>query len=111
MALKHILGNLPVIKILDFIIDNQLQDHTKKDIMEGAEIGPTAMRADFPNLLGWGIIFETRRVGGTGLYSLDMENEMTRLLIQFDDTLTDYCTDKAMAEADALGEGLPEPED
>ena len=113
MALKHILGNLPVIRILDFMIDNQAYDHTKNDIAEGAEIGPTAMKTDFPGLVECGVIFETRKVGGVGLYALDVTNEMTQSLIQFDTSLTDYCTDKILETEAALdevyGEGLPEP--
>ena len=112
MALKHILGNLPVIKILDFLIDNQAYDHTKTDIAIGAEIGPTSMKNDFPNLVKCGVVFETRKVGGVGLYALDVTNEMTTSLIAFDNALTEYCTQKIEADLDEeYGEPMPEPED
>ena len=125
MALKHILGNLPVIRILDFLVDNQIGDHTRAEIAHYAEAGPTAMKNDFPLLVRCGIVVETRRVAGVPLYSLDRENEMTQSLIEFDAALTDYCTDKILeaqvAKIEAsIGEeepdeesapGLPEPED
>ena len=100
MALKHIIGDLPVIKILDYLIDNQLEDHTASDITEGAEIGPTAMKRNFKCLKQCGIVLVTRKIGGVPLYALDMENEMTQSLIAFDEKLTDYCTDKIIDETD-----------
>ena len=125
MALKHILGNLPAIRILDFLIDHQDYDYTRAEIAVGADVGPTGMKRDFKCLERCGIAIETRRVAGVPLYLLDRENEMTQSLIEFDEALTDYCTDRileaevAQIEA-AIGEeepdeacapGLPEPED
>ena len=110
--LKHVLGNLPVIRILDFMLDNQGHDFTKKEIAEEAGIGPTAMKNNFQNLVECGVVFEARRIGGVGLYALDVTNEMTQSLIEFDAQLTEYC-DKRSDEAldEAFGDPLPEPED
>lgn len=108
MALKHIFGDVPVIKILDYLIDNQLEDHTASDIAEGAEIGPTAMKRNFKCLTQCRIVFVTRKIGGVSLYSLDMENEMTTSLIAFDEKLTDYCTDKIIDEIDESTSAMDE---
>ena len=110
MALKHIFGDVPVIKILDYMIDNQLEDHTASDIAEGAEIGPTAMKRNFKCLTQCGIVFMTRTVGGVPLYALDMENEMTQSLIEFDEELTDYCTDMIL-DAEENIDDMQEAED
>jgi hypothetical protein len=94
MALKHILGNLPVIHILDFLVDNPNQDYTRAEIAYYVQVGPTAMKDGFKCLEQCGIVIETRRIGGVPLYTLDTENVMTQSLIEFDEVLTDYCTDK-----------------
>ena len=111
--LKHILGNLPVIRILDFLIDNQISDHTRAEIAHYAQVGPTAMKEGFKCLEQCGVVIETRKIGRFSLYSLDRENEMTQSLIKFDEALTDYCTDKILETEAALdeeyGEPLPEP--
>jgi|LGOV01.1.fsa_nt_gb hypothetical protein len=121
--MKHILGNLPVIRILDFLVDNQIGDHTRAEIAHHAEAGPTAMKNDFPLLVRCGVVIETRKIGGVPLYALDTENEMTQSLIKFDDALTEYCTDAVLAAEvekieEVIGEeeydeeyapGLPEP--
>lgn len=113
MALKHILGNLPVIRILDFLVDNPTNDHTRAEIAHYTQVGPTAMKNDFPLLVRCGIVIETRRIAGVPLYTLDTDNEMTQSLTEFDQALTDYCTDKILETEAALdeeyGEPLPEP--
>lgn len=125
MALKHILGNLPVIWILDFFIDNPDHDYTRAEIAHYTQVGPTAMKDGFKCLARCGVVIETRKIGGVPLYTLDRENEMTQSLIEFDESLTDYCTDKILdvevAKIEAsIGEeeydeeyapGLQEPED
>ena len=109
MALKHILGNLPVIRILDFLIDNPNNDYTRAEIAHYTQVGPTAMKEGFKCLEQCGIVIETRRIAGVPLYTLDRENEMTQALTRFDDELTDYCTDKILdAEAATIEEEISE---
>ena len=111
MALKHILGDIPVIRILDYLLEQQGNDLTRAEIAHDVEIGPTAMKNDFPKLVECGVVFETRKIGGVPLYVLDVTNEMTQALIEFDTKLNEYRMKK---DDDALdeecGEGLPEPE-
>ena len=57
--LKHILGNLPVIRILDFMIDNPNNDYTRAEIAHYAQVGPTAMKDGFKCLEQCGLVIET----------------------------------------------------
>ena len=106
MALKHILGNLPVIRILDFLLDHPGLDYTKSEIAGYTQVGSTVIKKGFNCLEQCGIVTETRRIGGVPLYTLDRENVMTQLLIEFDGALTDYCTDKILED-----EGVEEEPD
>jgi hypothetical protein len=113
MPLKHILGDLPAIKILDFFIEQRGSDFTRAEIAHDTEIGATAMKNDFPRLIECGVLFETRKIGGVSLYALDMENEMTQSLIEFDAKLTEYHM-KRIEDGldDTYGDGPPDlPED
>ena len=94
MSLKHVLGNLPVIRILDFLIDNPNNDYTRAEIAHYTQVGPTAMKEGFKCLEQCGIVIETRQIGRVHLYTLDRDNKMTQSLTEFDEALTDYCTDK-----------------
>jgi len=109
MALKHILGDLPVIRMLDFFVEHNTGDHTRAEIAKYTDSGPTAMKKDFPLLVRCGIIIETRRIAGVPLYAIDLENDMTQSMIKFDDDLTGYCTNMLLEEsgeknAETLGE-------
>jgi hypothetical protein len=99
VALKHILGNLPVIRILDYLLDHQGHDYTRAEIANYVQVGPTAMKDGFKCLEQCGIVIETRKIGGVPLYAIDWDNEMTQALITFDEALTDYCTDKILEVA------------
>jgi len=96
MALKHILGDIPVIKILDFLIDHTQQDYTKAEIAYETQVGPTSMKNDLQSLIKCGVIVETRKIGGVQLYTLDMDNKMTQSLMTLDKELIDYCTDRIL---------------
>jgi len=112
MPLKHILGDIPVIRILDYLLEQHGNDLTRAEIVHDAEIGPTAMKNDFPRLVECGVVFETRKIGGVPLYTLDVTNEMTQSLIEFDAKLTEYIMKKDDDALDeAYGEPLPEPGD
>ena len=111
MALKHILGDLPVIRILDFFIDNPTPDYTRAEIAHYTQVGPTAMKEGFKCLEQCGIVIETRRIAGVPLYALDTASEMTQSLIEFDEALTDYCTDKIMEIEESQDETERTPEE
>ncbi len=96
--LKHILGNLPVIRVLDFLIDNPGRDYTKTEIAIGAEVGPTDMKRDFSGLIKCGVVIGTRKIGVVWLYELNMANEMAQSLIAFDVALAEYCAGKIIKD-------------
>lgn len=108
--LRHILGNLPVIRVLDFLIDNPGRDYTKTEIAVGAEVGATDMKRDFAGLIKCGVVIGTRKIGVVWLYELNMANEMTQSLISFDVALTECCAGQmpGVAPCDVV---LPESED
>lgn len=110
MSLKHILGDMPVINMLDFFIENVETDFTRAEIAHYANVGPTAMKANFRCLTQCGVVVETRKIGGVPLYAIDMTNRATELLIKFDEDLTDYCTDMIL-DADATIGDMQEAED
>jgi DNA-binding transcriptional ArsR family regulator len=74
MALKHILGEVPVIKILGFLLDHRGYDYPKVEIAEHADVGPTDMRKDFHCLIDCEMVVETRKIGGVQLYKLNEDD-------------------------------------
>lgn len=74
MALKHILGNVPVIKILDFLLDHRGGDYIKAEIAEYADVGQADMKRDFHCLIDCEMIVETRKIGGVQLFKLSEQD-------------------------------------
>lgn len=81
--LKHILGTVPAIKILDFFLDNDGTDYITDEIQKYAEVRPVDMKDVFPRFIECGIIIETRKIRGASLYKLDHDNLVTQALITF----------------------------
>ena len=74
MALKHVLGEVPVIKILGFLLDHREGDYTKAEIAEHVDVGPTDMKRDFHCLIDCEMVTETRKIGGVQLYKLSEDD-------------------------------------
>jgi hypothetical protein len=83
------LGDSPVLKIVDYLIENRLLDYSKKDIIEGTEIGRATFFKYWKNLEKFGIVKMTRKFGKTKLYKLNEENKIVKLLIAVDWALTE----------------------
>jgi len=98
MALKHILGAVPVIKILDFLLDHRGHDYPKNEIAEYADVGQADMKRDFHCLIDCEMVVETRKIGGVQLYKLNDIDEVTKALIDFDEALTAYWSEKIAEE-------------
>jgi len=106
MALNHVLGKVPMIQVLDFMMDYMEYDCTVKEIIEHTGVGATDMKRDFPGLVECDVVVETRKIGGVQLYALNNTNMVTGALIDLDNVLSDH-----MAEKTAGKEGEePEPE-
>lgn len=79
-----IFGESPVIKVIDFLIDNQEFDYSLTDIAKGAEIGWTTLHQFWPRLVKLGIVKKTRRIGRAELYKINLENSSVKKLIELD---------------------------
>lgn len=77
-------GDAPVVKIIDFLLDNSLWDYSKKTIAEGAEVSRAALFANWSKLEKYGIIMETRRFGKTKLYKLNKKSPIVQILFELD---------------------------
>jgi len=79
----------PVLKIVDYLIENRLFDYSKKDIIEGTGIGRATFFKYWNNLEKFGIVKLTRKFGKTKLYKLNEVNRIVKLLIAVDWALTE----------------------
>lgn len=88
-------GELPLFKVLDFLIENKGMDFTKSDIARGADISRTSLFHYWPSLERYGIVRMTRQFGKTKLYTLNGASPVTKKLLDLEKALIAHALDSA----------------
>jgi len=91
---REALGDSPVIRVLDFLIEGRGLDYSLTDIAENANIGWTTLHRIWDNLLRLNIVIPTREIGRAKLFKLNEENPAVEKLIKLYDTLLYLETEK-----------------
>ena len=84
---REALGDSPVIRVLDFLIEGRGLDYSLTDIAENANIGWMTLHRIWDNLLRLNIVIPTREIGRAKLFKLNEENPAVEKLIKLYDTL------------------------
>ena len=92
--LLNLTGDMPLFKIIDFLLDNKGMDFSKTDIAEGAEISRASLFNYWNELERHGIIKVTRSFGKTKLYTLNSKNPITQRIIELEKALIAEAMDK-----------------
>lgn len=84
---REALGDSPVIRVLDFLIEGRDLDYSLTDIAENSSIGWTTLHRIWDNLVKFKIVVPTREIGRAKLFKLNQENDAVKELIRVYDTL------------------------
>src|SRR3989344_9585514 len=79
-VMAEFFGNYPIIKVMDFLLENRGFDYSKVEIVENAGIGIATLHLLWEKLEKFGVVKETRKYGNTKLYMLNEENEFVKML-------------------------------
>src|SRR3989344_8930077 len=93
--LINLTGDMPLFKIVDFLMDNKGMDFSKTDIAKGAEISRASVFNYWAELEKHGIVKTTRRFGKTRLYTLNSKNPVTQKIVELEKTLIAEALEKA----------------
>ncbi len=100
--LIRFLGENPVFKIIDFLIENKGTDMSKKQIIEGAGISRASLFNYWEQLEEQEIVLVTRKFGKTKLYTLNSKNPIVKKLLELESILIGKSIDKhKLVEVDA----------
>lgn len=91
------LGDNPKIRILDFLMDNFSQDFSLPQIAMGGNVAYTTLIDILPKLLEQGIIIETRKIGKSTLYKINLDNPVAKALFLIDIKLSEAAIEKVLA--------------
>lgn len=97
LLLKY-LGASPVLRIIDFFLDNPLSDYSKNEIVRDLGMGRVTFFKYWKELEKSGAVKVTRSVGRATMYQLARQNEVVKQLIRLDMALARGAMDKAIKE-------------
>lgn len=97
LLLKY-LGPSPVLRIIDFFLDNPLSDYSKNEVVKNLEMGRVTFFKYWSELERSGAVKVTRQVGRATMYRLDRSNDVVKQLIKLDMALARKNMEKAVDE-------------
>jgi len=80
----------PMLKVLDFLMDNESFDYSKTDIAEGVELSRATLFKAWPKLEALDLITATRTVGQAKMYKLNKQNPIIKKLMELDNEISEY---------------------
>lgn len=96
--LLNLTGEMPLFKIIDFLLENKGMDFSKSDIARGAGISRASLFNYWEEIEKHGIVKVTRSFGKTRLYTLNSKNPITQRIIELEKTLIAEAMNKASKE-------------
>jgi DNA-binding transcriptional ArsR family regulator len=91
-------GDYPFIRVLDFLLEYDVFDYSKKDIARNANVSWNTMETFWSQLEEMKIVISTRKVGKATLYKLNKENPVVQQLLELDKRLLKMSFDKIQPE-------------
>ena len=96
--LLNLTGEMPLFKIIDFLLENKGMDFSKSDISKGAGISRASLFNYWSEVERHGIVKVTRSFGKTKLYTLNAKNPITQRIIELEKSLISEAMSKANKE-------------
>lgn len=85
--LLQLTGEMPLFKIIDFLVENKGMDFSKLDIARGAEISRASLFNYWKELEARGIVTVTRKFGKTKLYTLNSKSLIVKRILDLEKAL------------------------
>jgi len=74
----RIMGNSPINRILDFLIENDRTNWSMIEIKDGAKVGYATLKLILPRLLNKNLIAIDKEIGKVKLYKINSENSIVK---------------------------------
>lgn len=80
MPFTTVFGDAPHVRVMDFFLAARAPDHTITDIARGSRVARPTVYKVVEELVGEGILSETRTVGNSRFFGLNERNRAVRAL-------------------------------
>jgi len=82
--LIELFGHTPELRVLDFLLDNNIFDYTKTEIARGANITRPTLYRFWEKLEKAGLIIKTRKINRTQLYKINLESSIIKKIMEIE---------------------------
>ena len=96
--LIQLVGEAPLFKIMDFLVDNKGLSFTKEQIADGAGISRASLFNYWGELELRGIVKVSQKEGKTSHYTLNNTNPITKRILELELTLIQQAMENATEE-------------
>jgi alpha-ketoglutarate-dependent taurine dioxygenase len=96
--LLRYLGASPILRIVDFFLDNPLSDYSKNEIAKNLAMSRVTFFKYWKELEKSGALTVSRKIGRATLYELDRRNDVVKQLIKLDMALARRSMQHAVEE-------------
>ncbi len=83
-SFRLVFGDSPIVKVIDFFLDNREFDYSLTNIAKNADIGWSTLHLFWDKLVKLEIVIKTRRIGRAELYKLNLNNQLVKKLMDLD---------------------------
>ncbi|MBI3588740.1 hypothetical protein HY095_06085 [Candidatus Micrarchaeota archaeon] len=83
MGLRHVFGDKPVPKVLDFLLVHRFWDYPISELENSTGVSYRTLQSVLPLLLENRMVKETRTVGNAKFYAINMDSPAVRKLDEF----------------------------
>src|SRR3989338_7462602 len=83
-SFRLIFGESPIVKVIDFFMDNREFDYSMTDIAKNSDIGWSTLHGFWKDMVKLGVVTKTRRIGRAQLYKLNAASPVVKKLIELD---------------------------
>lgn len=81
---KLVFGEAPIVRVMDFLLENREFDYSITDIAKHADIGWSTLHGFWKELVALEIVIQTRRIGRAELYRLNVKSPIVKKLMEID---------------------------
>jgi predicted transcriptional regulator len=80
-------GNYPLIRIIDFLIEDYLFDYDRKEIAKQSGVAWNTFKKIFDKLVEHQLVIKTRKVGKSEMFMINKENPIVQKLFEINKAL------------------------
>lgn len=73
-----IMGNSPINKVLDFLIENERESWSMNEISENANVGYSTLKLILPKIVKNNLVYIKKEIGKIKLYTINKENAIVK---------------------------------